>query len=66
MLPPMEQPAAITNSAGNPSQTQAAVTATASGKAVCPLSGIPPVPIVSPVAQIEMYPKMVQGVVFPS
>jgi hypothetical protein len=66
MLPPLAQPATITNPAESSSQTKAALTATASGKAVCPPSGIPPVPIVSPVTQIEMYPKMAQGVIFSS
>ncbi|KAE9377309.1 hypothetical protein N431DRAFT_480383 [Stipitochalara longipes BDJ] len=66
MLPPKGEPATITNSARSSSETGPTVTATAMGKAVCPPSGIPAMPIVSPVPQIDLYPKMLDGVVFPT
>jgi hypothetical protein len=66
MLQPAAQPATITNPAEKASQSSTLVTATASGKATCPPSGIPPMPIVRPVPQIDIYPPMAQGVVFPA
>ncbi|KAN0117780.1 hypothetical protein V8E51_003757 [Hyaloscypha variabilis] len=65
MLPPKVEPAMITNSATKSSETEA-VTTTTIGKAVCPPSSIPAMPIISPIPQIDLYPKMLDRVIFPT
>ena len=66
ILPPKGEPATITNSPSSSSKAEPTVTATALGKALCPPSGIPAMPIVTPVPQIDLYPKLLDGVVFPT
>jgi hypothetical protein len=66
ILPPNgTETATITNTASTTSQTHAPVTATQTNF-TCPASGIPPTPITTPVAQMEMIPPLTNGLAFPT